>query len=112
LFISPIVTFLSILPLIFQWRKAAALSITGLCAQAFIFAFVVLSWIVRVEYPIMERVSLRILQYWYQSVGWVAVDNAVFAVTQFVLLCLAMHQKPEEADSAARPDEEEPLLAS
>ncbi|KAH6873477.1 hypothetical protein B0T10DRAFT_235283, partial [Thelonectria olida] len=112
LWVGPIVTFLGVLALVVQWPKAAALSIAGLRAQAFIFAFVALFWIVRVEYPVMERVSLRILQNWYLSVGWVAVDNAVFAVTQFVLLCLAKHPKPKEVDSAARPDEEEPLLAS
>ncbi|CAM1501515.1 Fc.00g034990.m01.CDS01 [Cosmosporella sp. VM-42] len=112
LWINPIITFLGVLAPFFQWRKAVALSTTGLCAQASIFAFVALSWVVRVEYPVMERVSLRIFLNWCRSVGWAAVDNAVFAVSQFVLLCLAKHQKPVDVDSVARPDEEEPLLAS
>jgi hypothetical protein len=87
------------------------LSIFGLATQAIIFALVALSWISRVNFPF--ELSLNILKAWYEVVGWAAVDNAIFAVAQFVLLCLAKHQRRGRVGSSSsytRPNEEEPLL--
>jgi hydrogenase-4 membrane subunit HyfE len=112
MFINPIVTFLGIFALYVQWQKAFALSIFGLASQVIVFALVALSWIFRVSFlaiPI-SKISLSILNTWYQLVGWAAVNNAIFAIVQFVLLCVVKHYRREGVDST-RPDEE-PLLVS
>jgi hypothetical protein len=109
MFINPIVTIGSILALYAQRQKAFALSILGLATQAVVFALVASSWTARVRFPTFEGVSLNLLIAWYQLVGWAAVDNGIFAIIQFVLLCLAKHHQRGLVDSFTRPDEE-PLL--
>lgn len=109
MFINPIVTIGSILALYAQRQKAFALSISGLASQAVVFALVASSWTARVRFPAIEGVSLSLLVAWYQLVGWAAVDNAIFAIVQFVLLCLAKQHQRGSVDIFTRPDEE-PLL--
>ena len=81
----------------------------GLATQAVVFALVALSWTARVRFPAIEGVSLNLLTAWYQLVGWAAVDNAIFAIIQFMLLSLAKHHQRGAVDTFTRPDEE-PLL--
>lgn len=120
-FINPIVTMGIILAFFTQWKKASCLSNHGLAAQAVVFFLVALSWVPRVSFIHMDLGKIPPQAYvtWYQLVGWAAVDNAVFALVQFVLLCLAEHEKRKSAARFAQPEEapliqpeEEPLLGS
>jgi hypothetical protein len=119
LFINPVVTILGISALFFQARETmsrpegpAALSVVGLAVQAVVFAVVALVWPARLVFPWHElggRVTMGVLITWYQLVGFVAVDNAVFALVQAVLLWLIMrrgHGGSSEVDSG----EIEPLV--
>lgn len=109
--VNPIATTSSVLALFFQGQKASALSFLGLATQAVVFAPVAFFWIWRVNYIDLREIPLPIplyiLKVWYEVVGWAAVDNAVFAIVQFVLLCLARRQ---QRGGHARPDQE-PLLS-
>jgi hypothetical protein len=109
--INPIVTVGGILALLFQRQKAYALSFSGLAAQAIVFALVALSWTARVRFYTLEQfpLSLHMLIAWYQMVGWVAVDNCIFAIVQCVLLCLARHQ--QRRFSSLTTSDQEPLLS-
>lgn len=111
MFINPIVTIGIILSLYAQRQKAFAPSISGLATQVSVFSLVALSWTARVIFPfsLFEGVSQHLLITWYQLVGWAAVDNAIFAMIQFVLLCLANQHQRGGVDSFTRP-EQEPLL--
>jgi hypothetical protein len=112
MFINPIVTILSITTLFAQVREILsqpslrALSLVGLATQAVIFAIVAISWMMRVKYPWNV---LDFLTAWYQLVGWAAVDNAVFAIVQAVLLLLALHHVGRHANKPPS-GETEPLL--
>lgn len=89
------------------------MSKTGLAVQAVVFAFIAIAWIGRLGFP-WDKVdefgpSLGLLTYWYQWVGWVTVDSAIFAVAQGVLFWLASrHQRGVGADAVG--GETEPLL--
>lgn len=115
IFVNPIVTAGIILAFCAQWQKASALSTFGLATQAVVFSLVALSWASRVRFidPLPEMPPGVPLQnlfiIWYQLVGWATVDNAIFAMIQLVLFCLATHHKRGIADSFSRP-EQEPLL--
>lgn len=109
MYINPIVTMGIILAFCAQRQKASALSTLGLAIQAVVFSLVALSWTSRVRFIDLDRVTLNVLVTWYQLVGWATMDNAIFAMVQFVLLCLATHHKRGLADSFTRP-EHEPLL--
>lgn len=105
-----------------QRKKASAMSTLGLATQAVVFSLVALSWTTRVrfidfggpdgpDWP--DEVTLPMLRSllitWYKLVGWAAVFNALFAIMQFVLLCIAKRQKRKIADSFSL-REQEPLL--
>lgn len=124
IYINPIVTMGIVLAFWAQTKKASALSTLGLATQAVVFSLVALSWTLRVrfidfndlegpDWP--DEVTLPMLRSlliaWYQLVGWAAVDNALFAIMQAVLLCIARRQKRKMADSFSLP-EQEPLLGS
>lgn len=117
LFISPVVTILSITTLYAQARETLlrpslqALSLVGLATQAVIFTIVAISWTMRVRFPwnVFEYFSLLYFTTWYQLVGWAAVDNAVFAIVQTVLLWLAIRHTYRHTDRTPS-DETEPLL--
>jgi hypothetical protein len=109
IYINPIVTMGIVLAFYSQREKASALSTPGLATQAVVFSLVALSWTSRVRFIDLDRVTLHVLIAWYQLVGWATVDNAIFAMIQFVLLCLSTHHKRGIADSFTQP-EQEPLL--
>lgn len=119
IFVNPIVTAGIILAFCAQWQKASALSTFGLATQAVVFSLVALSWASRVRFidalPEMppgvppQQLFQQLFIFWYQVVGWATVDNAIFAMIQFVLFCLATHYKRGITDSFSRP-EQEPLL--
>ncbi|KFZ18427.1 hypothetical protein V502_04103 [Pseudogymnoascus sp. VKM F-4520 (FW-2644)] len=115
MYINPIVTMGIIWAFCAQRHKASALSTLGLATQAVVFSLVALSWTSRVRFiddlhGVPPGVPLqRIFIFWYQVVGWATVDNAIFAMIQFVLFCLATHHKRRIADSFSLP-EQEPLL--
>ncbi|KAL3427580.1 ATP synthase F0 [Phlyctema vagabunda] len=88
--VNPLVTLGAAASLCFQWQEAAALSSTGLAAQAVVFAAVALSWISRVRFLEYVGDEGRFpFVAWYQLVSWAVVDNGIFALVQAVLFCLA-----------------------
>lgn len=101
MFINPIVTIIGFASLFVQARvtrsrpSPGALSIVGLAIQAVVFAVVALYWPLRMTIPreFWNMSPLRSCITWYQLVGWAAVDNAVFAIVQAVLLWIAMRQR-------------------
>lgn len=114
--ICPSTTIGGIFALCWQRQGAKALNISGLTIQVVVFAFVAFSWILRARFSLESGAVPRNLcdawyffVAWYQLVGWAAVDNAIFAIVQFVLLFLAKYQGGGGA--ADRLAEEEPLLA-
>jgi hypothetical protein len=115
MFINPVVTVLCIAALFVQAKETKSrsdpggLSVTGLAVQAVIFAVVALSWLFRLVFPWNEHlINLGGLLMWYQYVGWVAVDNAIFAVAQAVLYWLATRSRRGIAGIGG--GETEPLL--
>jgi len=113
--INYIVTGFAIGALYFQAREIMgrpspeALSVIGLIAQSIVFSVVTISWTLRVECPYENLWSVRPLA-WYELVGWVVVDNAIFAIVQAVLLWVALRHA--RRTSVAANCETEPLLAS
>lgn len=83
---------------------ARALSLEGLAAQAVVFALLALSWLWRLRWP---GPGVMIAT-WYQCVGFVSVDHAVFAVVQAVLLWIAVRRSRQGATAAS---EREPLIS-
>jgi hypothetical protein len=94
MFVNPVVTLGCILAPIFQVQNAMQLDLFGLVSQASVFLFVALSWIWRVKWFSEGSfpVSWGGLGSWYQTVGWVAVDNGIFAVGQLGLFCVARYK--------------------
>jgi hypothetical protein len=117
IFLNPIVTALNIASLFVQAREPAmdALSSVGLAVQAVVFSLVAASWAVgRLTFPWEELVSrqpvtLRVLITWYQLVGWVAVDNAIFAIVQAILLWLKLRRRTGDINDN---NEERPLIGA
>ncbi|KAJ5479871.1 hypothetical protein N7530_005380 [Penicillium desertorum] len=100
-----------------QMRKPVQnLSLTGLKLQAAVFALSATSWAFRLYFPwpIYREDPRRswplylILPAWYQGVGFVAFDDAVFALGQAILLDLALRQQRRVG---AADTEIQPLLA-
>ncbi|KAJ6110195.1 hypothetical protein N7486_002430 [Penicillium sp. IBT 16267x] len=102
LFMNPIVTVLALVALPCQARairalpigNPKALSLLGLLAQGVVFSVVAISWTMRVKFQDLSFRDVIAYGYltlisWYQMVGWAAVDNAVFALVQISLYCLA-----------------------
>jgi hypothetical protein len=113
--VNPIVTLGGMLSLFFQIQKAHTMSLKGLAIQGVVFALVALSWIARVKFPPIgefpiTRLTPGTIRTWYELVGWPAVDNIIFAITQLILLCATKYQKRPLARNHNLP-EEEPLLA-
>lgn len=102
MFMNPTVTTLALVALPCQARAIRALpvgnlkslSLLGLLTQGVVFSVVAISWMMRVKF--MDLSFRDVIAYgwlsvvsWYQMVGWAAVDNAVFALVQISLFCLA-----------------------
>lgn len=117
IFINPVVTILGITAVFSQAHEnllqplPQALSLVSLATQAMVLAGLAVSWIMRARFPYekIDRITLNILITWYQAVGWAAVDNAIFAIGQAVLLWLVIHHAGRHADMAPS-NETEPLL--
>lgn len=93
-----------------QMPTANALGLLELASQAVVFAVVAVSWVFRVVFPTTDIPwTLFPITTWYQLVGWAAVDNAVFAIVQSILLCLTKRRQGSQAGYMN--PEEEPLLA-
>ncbi|KAF9888963.1 hypothetical protein FE257_008133 [Aspergillus nanangensis] len=119
LFINPIATILAIGAFFYQARAIRALpignlqaiSLLGLLTQGVVFAVVAISWTMRVKF--LDLSFGDIIAHggwfsWYELVGWAAVDNAVFAMVQIALFCLARKYAGAKMDDAER----EPLLGA
>lgn len=121
MFINPVITVFCLAALPVQARETlsrpdpASLSLTGLVVQAMVFAFSALAWVWRLVFPwdsaqghISFGMFIGIFTTWYQLVGWVAVDNAIFAVVQAVLFWLVIRHRPDYPNVTGA--ESEPLL--
>ncbi|KAH7371846.1 hypothetical protein BKA64DRAFT_268214 [Cadophora sp. MPI-SDFR-AT-0126] len=118
MFISPIVTILCVTAFFAQARETGlrpdpgALSVTGLAIQAIVFVFVAVAWLGRLAFPWDKLEGYGMISYlamWYQLVGWVAIDTAIFAVVQAVLFWLASRRGRGERVAVVGA-ETEPLL--
>ncbi|KAF3770638.1 hypothetical protein M406DRAFT_232898, partial [Cryphonectria parasitica EP155] len=76
LFLAPVITVLS---------RTGALSPHGLALQAMVFLVAALYWPFRFHMP-LHGIPWG---YWYQTIGWAAVDNALFVLVQAVLWYVA-----------------------
>lgn len=85
--------------------EARALSRIGLAAQAVVFAIVAVSWTMRVKVP-NDSTGKRS---WYDEIGWVVVDNVIFAVAQGLLLCISWRRTATRI-SKVEEGEREPLV--
>ncbi|KAL2823010.1 hypothetical protein BJX63DRAFT_3611 [Aspergillus granulosus] len=95
-----------------------SLSLFGLAIQCVLFIVLAISWIFRVVFPLplLDSASWRdfdVLKVWYELVGSIAVDNAVFGIGQGILLFLAMRREKRDGKYGVRAGlsaEKEPLL--
>lgn len=87
--INRIVTILGFLPLYVRWQKASALNIIGLATQAAVFILLAISWNFRVYFSDRFYGKPFDFERWYEIMGWAPIDNAIFAIVQFILFCLA-----------------------
>ncbi|KAJ5767250.1 uncharacterized protein N7511_004866 [Penicillium nucicola] len=119
LFLNPIVTIVAIGAFFYQARAIRAppigdlqaVSIEGLLTQGVVFAVVAISWTMRVKFldlSLGDIIAHGGLFSWYELVGWAAVDNAVFAIVQISLFCLARKYGGVKMNDAER----EPLLGA
>jgi hypothetical protein len=122
IFLFPIISVLGVVAVYRQARLIlrapdfpGALSLLGLELQVVVFSALALSWVWRIPFPWeeVEYPRFQVLQAWYSMVGWVAVDNGIFAVGQGVLLLVAMWRRKATVEEATSSDvdETEPLLA-
>lgn len=111
IFVNPIVSFLAIVAFFSQAPAARALDCMSLVMQAVVFALVAISWIYRVKNPLesVDYFSWNALVSWYQLVGWAAVDNAIYAIVQFLLLWCHLRQAGNHVGISAS-DETQALL--
>ncbi|KAK4204627.1 hypothetical protein QBC40DRAFT_345362 [Triangularia verruculosa] len=127
LLVVPVVSILGIVAVVAQARAITgaapgsglgALSLAGLVAQGLVFALLALSWPWRLAFPWDEVggdwLQWAVLKAWLQVAGFVAVDYAVFALGQFVLLWVAVRRGLGHGgiERVSAGDETEPLLGS
>lgn len=90
-----------------------ALSLQGLAVQAAVFTLVSVMWIWSLPFPYEKLdgyLNWKIFSVWYGALGWIIIDNFVFALEQAVLLLLALHRSSSSKASMQRGSEKEPLL--
>ncbi|TDZ38819.1 hypothetical protein C8035_v006617 [Colletotrichum spinosum] len=76
-----------------------ALSLPCLASQAVVFAFLAISWMIRVNYPPYSPSW----EEWYRLVGWPVVNDALSSFSQGVLLLIAVrHTENVEFEHAER----------
>ncbi|OJZ86806.1 hypothetical protein ASPFODRAFT_46332 [Aspergillus luchuensis CBS 106.47] len=120
IFVNPVTTILAFSALFCQTPKLRkgvspprALSLRGLALQTGVFSVLALTWPFRIIYlgPEWDILSSWFALFnWYMLVGWVAVDSAVFALVQGILLWLACRNRKHW--HLAEDGETEPLLAN
>ncbi|KAJ5657872.1 uncharacterized protein N7484_001521 [Penicillium longicatenatum] len=123
MFMNPIVTILALVALPCQARAIRALpigdlkslSLLGLLIQGVVFGVMAISWPLRVRFmdlSFREVIAHGFLTFvsWYQTAGWAAVDNAVFALVQSSLFYLAKNRGTVKMAAVDR--EREPLLGA
>jgi hypothetical protein len=115
--VNPAVCIVGIAALFFQIKEilarppasgSGALSLVGLAVQAVVFTLVAILWPGRVMNPSMLADSTwpRWIE-WTETFGLVVIDNAIFAVTQTILLGVSLWHQRRKPTTA---DELEPLL--
>ncbi|KAH8689502.1 hypothetical protein BGW36DRAFT_433501 [Talaromyces proteolyticus] len=116
LFLNWIVMLMGVIAVYCQAREifsnrlsAQAFSIIGLASQAVVFIVVAITLTFRLPFPYDMFDMLRISAWvsWYQMVGWIIFDNAIFAVGQAAILWLVTRHS---GWSLATSDEIQPLL--
>lgn len=116
--IYPIGTILGFVGIYHQAREILttpfpnALSLSGLAAQGVVFTLVSVTLIWALPFPYEKsdgEVSWRSFSVWYGFIGWIIVDNFVFAIGQAVLFALSLHRSSSSKNSALG-GETEPLL--
>lgn len=130
IFVVPVVNLLGIVALAAQARTVmgrapgsglGALSLVGLVAQGIVFTLLAISWPWRLAFPwdeIWDEIKGNVLNWavlkaWFQVVGFVAVDYAVFGLGQLVLLLIAVRRGLHHVDiPGVSAGETEPLLGS
>lgn len=89
------------------------LSLQGLAAQAVVFMLISVTWIWSLPFPWEQwngEVYWFLFFRWYGIVGWIVVDNLIFALGQALLLVLALRRLSSSKTTLQRGDETEPLL--
>lgn len=87
-----------------------SLSLQGLWVQAIVFLLVSVGWVWCLPFPYGKargHWNAGAFTVWYSSIGWIVVDNVIFAFGQALLFVLAWRRASE---SATRSGETEPLL--
>jgi hypothetical protein len=100
--------------------KDNSLSVCVLAIQSVLFILLAVSWIFRVVFPPLPEGATwwdsRVVKVWFEMVGSIAVDNAVFGIGQGLLLFLLLRSGRGGGDGAAGEGEDalgterEPLL--
>ncbi|EAU29408.1 predicted protein [Aspergillus terreus NIH2624] len=95
-------------------EQPSVLSLTGLACQAVVFALVSGLWVLRVQQPV-PRMPMRKpvdWMYWYHVIGWPVVDDAVYALGQWVLFWYAVcwRSRGDARDEAVHSGETDDLL--
>jgi hypothetical protein len=115
MFLNPVITLICFAALLAQWRTLrggmvhTALSPLGLILQAIIFAIAAATWPWRLRFfhDLPGGISFSYLGTWYSLVGWVAINNGIFALAQIILFwVMARHGH----SMAAQAGETSPLL--
>jgi hypothetical protein len=80
-----------------QKHNPTSLSVLSLALQSVLFILLAISWIFRVSFPPLPEGATwwdyRVLKVWFEMVGSVAVDNAVFGIGQGILLLIVARSR-------------------
>jgi hypothetical protein len=78
-------------------KQHTSLSVLGLAIQSVLFIILAVSWIFHVSFPPLPEGATwwdyRVLKVWFELVGSVAVDNAVFGIGQGILLLIVLRRR-------------------
>ncbi|KAI9371765.1 hypothetical protein BJX61DRAFT_510353 [Aspergillus egyptiacus] len=91
-----------------------SLSLLGLAIQSLLFCVLAIAWVFRVSFPALPDGAswwnFSIVKVWYEWVGSVAVDNAIFGIGQGILLLLLLWRERRSGGETHLGTEREPLL--